>query len=59
MDIFNQVIEIYGGYNGNELESINHQEKPWLNARKRLAMYEPSHNKISDRDIFECYSERL
>lgn len=59
IDILNQVIEIYGGYNGNELESINHQESPWINARKGLSTYEPSHAIISDVDIYNCYSERL
>lgn len=59
IDVLNQVVEIYGAYNGNELESINHQELPWLNARKGLATYEPSHVIISDIDIYKCYSERL
>ena len=59
IDVLEQVCEIYGNYNGNELESINHQELPWLNARKGLPSNEPSHNKISDFDIFTCYSERL
>lgn len=59
IDVLNQVVEIYGNYNGNELESINHQESPWLNARKGLTTYEPSHVIISDIDIYNCYSERL
>lgn len=59
IDVLNQVVEIYGNYNGNELESINHQESPWLNARKGLTTYEPSHVIISDVDIYNCYSERL
>lgn len=59
IDVLNQVVEIYGNYNGNELESINHQELPWINARKGLTTYEPSHIIISDVDIYNCYSERL
>lgn len=58
-DILRQVIDVYGKYNGNELESINHQELPWKNARKGLGQYEPSHNLISDTDIYKYYSERL
>src|SRR5699024_7071293 len=31
--ILNQVWDVYGNYTGDELESITHQESPWLNAR--------------------------
>lgn len=58
-DILNQVTDTYGKYNGNELESINHQETPWINARKGLPRFEPSHNHICDNDIYLYYSERL
>lgn len=59
IDVLNQVVEIYGNYSGNELESINHQEFPWINARRGLATYEPSHVIISDVDIYNCYSKRV
>lgn len=59
LDVLNQVKDVYGKYNGNELESICHQEAPWKNARKNLNAYEPSTNKIQDKDIFEYYSSRL
>ena len=59
IDLLNQIVIVYGKYTGNELESICHQEKPWLNARKDCAPGEPSHNKINDCDIFECYASRL
>lgn len=59
LDILNQVKEVYGGFTGNELESICHQESPWKNARYGLSTYEPSHAFIGDNDIFACYSERL
>ena len=59
LDTLNQVLEVYDPYNGNELESICHQESPWLNARQGLEPYEPSHNLISDADIYECYAARL
>lgn len=59
IDLLNQIVIVYGIYNGNELESICHQEKPWINARKDCAPGEASHNKIDDRDIFKCYASRL
>lgn len=59
LDVLNQVLEVYGKYTGNELESICHQESPWKDARKGLTMYEPSHELINDEAIFKCYSARL
>lgn len=59
LDILNQVVEVYGNYTGNELESICHQESPWKNARGNLSTYDPSNAPIKDNDIFLCYSSRL
>ncbi|WP_440118497.1 Panacea domain-containing protein [Paenibacillus sp. QZ-Y1] len=58
-DILNQVWGVYGGYNGNELESISHQESPWQNAREGYLPLDRCEVKISDKDIFECYVARL
>lgn len=59
LDVLKQVVEVYGGYTGNDLESICHQESPWKIARKDLPLYEPSHELISDKAIFDCYAARL
>lgn len=59
LDILEQVNSVYGNFNGNELESICHQESPWRIARGNLPSNVPSHNLISDRDIFNCYAARL
>lgn len=59
LDILNQVLEVYGGYTGNELESICHQESLWKIARGNLQPFEPSNEPIQDVEIFKCYSERL
>ncbi len=56
-DILNQVWNEYGKYSANDLESINHKEVPWINARKGLAPYEVGTNQISDIDIFNYYNE--
>lgn len=58
-DVLEQVWEIYGGYNGNELESISHQEKPWLEARGDCSPIELCQTEISDATIFETYGSRL
>lgn len=58
LDILQQVYEVYGSYNANELESITHQEYPWQHAREGLSPIEPSHNIICDRDIFIYYDAR-
>ena len=57
--VLQQLKDIYGKYNGHELEYINQQESPWQNARRGLSPYTPSENTISDGDIFTCYSSRL
>lgn len=48
-----EVFSIYGKYSGDELEKINHQEKPWLNARKNLKPWESSNTIISEKDMKE------
>lgn len=50
---------MYGQYNGNQLESITHQETPWINARSAFSLLERCRNEISDKEIFGCYVERL
>lgn len=59
LDILTQVLEIYGGYNGNELESITHQEKPWIEARSGFGPLDSCKVQISDKTIYETYAARL
>lgn len=59
LEVLNQIVEVYGGYTGNQLESICHQESPWQNARAGLNPYDASNNPIEDSEIFKCYSARL
>lgn len=58
-DILNQVWDVYGGYTAGQLESISHQEVPWINARQGCAAYAICTNEISDVDIYKCYAERI
>lgn len=59
LDILEQVWDVYGGYNGNELESITHQEDPWLNARKGYGPLDKCTEQIEDKEIFDYYLQRL
>lgn len=59
LDVLNQVLDVYGGYTGNQLESICHQESPWKIARGSSKSFEPSNEPIKDVEIFKCYSARL
>ena len=52
------VLKVYFKYSAEALESISHQESPWLNQRKGLGVWENSNNKINDRDIFREYAQR-
>lgn len=58
-EILEDVWDVYGHYNGNELESITHQESPWLNARKGYSVLERCNEVIKDEDIFNCYIQRV
>lgn len=58
-DVLNQVWDVYGKYNADQLESMTHQESPWLNARKGLSPLDSSTNIISDEDMFNCYIKRI
>lgn len=59
IDSFLQNIwQVYGKYDGDQLESISHQEKPWQNARIGLEPYESSNKCISEMDMFMEYASR-
>ena len=58
-DVLEQVWDVYGKYTGNQLESITHQESPWIKARKGCSPAEICTNEIKDSDIFNCYIERV
>jgi uncharacterized phage-associated protein len=53
------VWEVYGGFDGNELESITHQESPWQKAREGYGPLDSCNENISDEEIFDCYIQRV
>lgn len=59
LDVLNQVYDVYGCYSANELESMTHQEEPWLEQRKGLEEYEGTDRVISDESMFCYYVKQL
>lgn len=55
IDLLNQVWTEYGQYNQYELESIVHQEDPWLKARGQASPIENCYNFLKDEDIKKYY----
>ena len=50
-----QIYDSYGDLDGNELEELNHQEKPWIEAREGCAPWERCNNTISENTMKEYY----
>ena len=59
LSLFGQIKKVYGAYNGNQLESIAHQEDPWIHARKGCSSSEICNNIITDEEIFTYYTKRI
>ena len=57
-ELLESVWETYGEYTGFQLESLTHDESPWIEARKGLSSYEPSKNIISQDTMRECYASQ-
>ncbi len=55
----NEVLDIYGGFDGNELEVLTHNEQPWIEARGDLTPLESSNKHISNKTVFNFYGEKL
>ena len=59
MDFAKDVFEVYGGYTGDQLEYINHQEEPWIKARCNRKPWEACNNIISEEDMKNYYRTRM
>lgn len=59
MDALNKTMEIYGKYSADELESISHNQAPWMNARIGLKPIEVSNQPLLDTDIFLTFRKIL
>ncbi len=57
-NVLEAVYNTYGGFNGDQLESLTHSEMPWKNARGNLNPWETSKNIISIDTMKEYYREK-
>lgn len=55
----NEVIEVYGMLNGNQLEIISHSEDPWIEARGDKRSLDYCTTNLSDKTIYSYYAARL
>ena len=55
-ELFEEIIETFGEYDGDQLELMTHNEIPWIEARNNYNTYEYSSKLISLQEIFNYYS---
>ena len=53
------VLDLYGGFTGDQLEELTHEEDPWLEARGDLPPTARSEAVISDLTMQRYYAARL
>ena len=51
------MFRVYGKYDGDELESLTHEEDPWEKTRGDLAPIEPSRKEINHKLMRNFYLE--
>ena len=54
-----QVLEVYGDYTADELETLTHRELPWQKARAGCSPLEYSRNPISMKGMRDYYGKRI
>lgn len=54
-----QVVRLYGGFAGPDLETMTHRETPWIIARKGLAADTPSNAVISIQSLKDYFNPQL
>lgn len=58
-DVLEQVWQVYGKYDGLELESIVRQTTPWQKARQGISNLDGRGCKISQQDITNYFSTKI
>lgn len=54
-----EIYQAYGHLTGDELETINHQEEPWIKARGSRKPWEKCENVISEEDMKNFYRKMM
>lgn len=57
--LLESIWHVYGKFDGKYLETLTHNEEPWLAARKDILPNQASQNIISDSIMKEYYGQRL
>lgn len=52
------IVDTFGGFTGDELESMTHLEEPWLKARTGLQTWEASNREI-DPNLMKDYYRKM
>ena len=55
-EILEAVYETYGGFSGDQLETLSHSEDPWIQARGNLKPWEPGNSVITHKAMKDYYS---
>lgn len=59
LDVLEQVWDVYGGFKTFQLETLHQKEKPWIEARGNAKAWETVETEISDKTIYEYYSNMM
>lgn len=54
-----EIYQAYGELDGDELERLNHQEEPWIKARKDLKPWQNCNTIISEEDMKQYYRKLM
>lgn len=57
--LLDEVWNVYGKYDADYLELLNHNEAPWQKARENLSPFEPSDAEISETEMKQFYGAKL
>lgn len=53
------ILGVYAGFTGDQLESMAHQEEPWVSARGGIPLHERCENEIDEKIMEDYYKARL
>lgn len=58
-ELIDAVLNVYGGYTGDQLEAMTHNEEPWIKARGGISPMDRCENTISEDLMAQFYKARL
>lgn len=56
IEFLDSIWDVFGKYDGDQLEVMTHRETPWIKARNGISAIAPSNEKIDCREIYNYYS---